>query len=133
MTGAESRIRLAFEAIFRKSSTLQDVEPTGKKSTDPIELMNDTSPVMHSSLSDNSVTRPQIVKAGSSNVIIGNTKRRVTLPRERVCDMSLQEQKQWQDTELAEKVDFTSCNVDPAPFSLIERTSLLKVSLNGWS
>lgn len=27
VTGAESRIRLAFEAIFRKSATLQDVDP----------------------------------------------------------------------------------------------------------
>ena len=27
VTGAESRIRLAFEAIFRKSATLQDVNP----------------------------------------------------------------------------------------------------------
>jgi hypothetical protein len=28
VTGAESRMRLAFDAVFRKSATLQDVEPT---------------------------------------------------------------------------------------------------------
>jgi len=27
VTGAESRMRLAFDAVFRKSATLQDVEP----------------------------------------------------------------------------------------------------------
>lgn len=41
--------------------------------------------------------------------------------------MSPEEQKQWEDTELAEEVDFTQCQIDPAPFQLVERTSLLKV------
>lgn len=49
------------------------------------------------------------------------------LDKIRVCDLSPEEQKQWEDTELEEEVDFTQCQIDPAPFQLVERTSLLKV------
>lgn len=129
VTGAESRIRLAFEAIFRKSSTLQDVEPSMNVS----DNINDETSILHQN-----TLQPQIMKSNTSiQSNIGSVitaplreaavKRRVTLPRERVCDMSIFEQKEWQETELAQPVNFSLCNVDPAPFQLVERTSLLKV------
>jgi hypothetical protein len=48
-------------------------------------------------------------------------------PRERVIDMSPEDQKQWEEEELRKSVVFDKCPVDPAPFQLVERTSLLKV------
>ncbi|XP_026467540.1 chloride channel protein 2-like isoform X2 [Ctenocephalides felis] len=99
ITGAESRVRLAFDAIFRKSATLQDVAPPGTPGAD------DAPPVAHSS----------------------SVSKKVQLPRERVCDMSPEDQKQWEQEEMSKSVDFDACHVDPAPFQLVERTSLLKV------
>lgn len=42
---------------------------------------------------------------------------------------SRQEQQRWEEEEeeLYKKVDFSVCHIDPAPFQLVERTSLLKV------
>ena len=41
--------------------------------------------------------------------------------------MSPEEQKEWEDKEMLKLVDFQTTHVDPAPFQLVERTSLLKV------
>lgn len=41
--------------------------------------------------------------------------------------MAPDEQKQWEESEMMKPVDFSSLHVDPAPFQLVERTSLLKV------
>ncbi|KAG8225087.1 hypothetical protein J437_LFUL000066 [Ladona fulva] len=101
VTGAESRIRLAFEAIFRKSATLQDVNP------DPEAGGDDT---LHP---------PTPLTPG--------TLKKVQLPRERVIDMSPEDQKKWEEDEMALPVAFDRCHIDPAPFQLVERTSLLKV------
>ncbi|KAL0809944.1 hypothetical protein ABMA28_010799 [Loxostege sticticalis] len=120
VTGAETRIRAAFEAIFKRSTLLQDVEGG-------LEPSHNTLP-----------RSPSINK-------------KVQLPRERVCDMSPEDQKAWQQLEMAKEVDFDRmlqlarkrdlhpdeceyedeslyiCHIDPAPFQLVERTSLLKV------
>lgn len=50
-------------------------------------------------------------------------------PRERVCDMSSEDQKLWEMEEMARPIDLHAANVniDPSPFQLVERTSLLKV------
>ncbi|XP_037076160.1 uncharacterized protein LOC119097211 [Pollicipes pollicipes] len=53
--------------------------------------------------------------------------KRVTLPVERVIDMSYEDQKLWEEEELDKEVNFDDCKIDPAPFQLVERTSLLKV------
>lgn len=47
-------------------------------------------------------------------------------PKERVCDMSPEDQKSWEEEQMALSVNIT-CHIDPAPFQLVERTSLLKV------
>ncbi|KFM68328.1 Chloride channel protein 2, partial [Stegodyphus mimosarum] len=90
----DSRLRAAFEAIFRKALTLQDANPSEK--------------------SDSGPPTPNIQK-------------RVQLPKERVIDMSQEEQLAWEEEQLNIPVDFSKCHIDPAPFQLVERTSLMKV------
>ncbi|XP_022215877.1 chloride channel protein 2 isoform X3 [Drosophila obscura] len=53
----------------------------------------------------------------------------VQLPRERVIDMSPEDQKKWELEEMLKAVDLQKANVhiDPSPFQLVERTSILKV------
>ena len=43
-------------------------------------------------------------------------------------EKTMEQQRLWEEEELDKIVDFTSCHIDPAPFQLVERTSLLKVS-----
>ena len=35
----------------------------------------------------------------------------------------------WEAEQLSCKLDFDECQVDPAPFQLVEKTSLYKVSI----
>lgn len=48
-------------------------------------------------------------------------------PSERICDMSPEDQIRWEEEQMQLPVEFSTCQVDPAPFQLVERTSLLKV------
>ncbi|CAG9796036.1 unnamed protein product [Diatraea saccharalis] len=66
------RIRAAFEAIFKRSTLLQDVE---------------------GGLPDTLPRSPSIYK-------------KVQLPRERVCDMSPEDQKAWETLEMSKEIDF---------------------------
>lgn len=34
---------------------------------------------------------------------------------------------EWEEKQLDEQVNFNNCKIDPAPFQLVERTSLHKV------
>lgn len=36
---------------------------------------------------------------------------------------------EWEEQQLDEPVNFSDCKIDPAPFQLVERTSLHKVGL----
>ncbi|OAD55366.1 Chloride channel protein 2 [Eufriesea mexicana] len=105
-------IRLAFEAIFRKSATLQDVDP------DP-EIGSGTGGRRDSQ--DIPPHTPILVPspATSKKVQLNNF---LTL-----LDMSAEDQKRWEESEMSLEVDFSRCHIDPAPFQLVERTSLLKV------
>lgn len=85
-------MRQAFEAIFRKSTQLQDVDG-----------------------------------GGETDAVATPIKKSVQLPRERVIDMSPEEQRRWEEEQMAMVVDMTDLRIDPAPFQLVERTSLLKV------
>ena len=42
-------------------------------------------------------------------------------------DMSVSDRREWERSEMEKDVDFSDCHVDPAPFQLVEKTSLLKV------
>ncbi|XP_044004492.1 chloride channel protein 2-like isoform X2 [Aphidius gifuensis] len=115
VTGAESRIRLAFEAIFRKSATLQDVDPDPEVGTS----INDNN--CNNITSSSQIIQPMLMTPSPA------TSKKVQLPRERVIDMSAEDQKHWEESEMSKEVDFSRCHIDPAPFQLVERTSLLKV------
>ncbi|XP_019125651.1 chloride channel protein 2 isoform X2 [Larimichthys crocea] len=41
-------------------------------------------------------------------------------------DMTLREIAEWEEMQLDEQVNFNNCKIDPAPFQLVERTSLHK-------
>ncbi|XP_037631311.1 chloride channel protein 2b isoform X1 [Sebastes umbrosus] len=41
-------------------------------------------------------------------------------------DMTIREIAEWEEKQLDEQVDFSNCKIDPAPFQLVERTSLHK-------
>lgn len=41
-------------------------------------------------------------------------------------DMTLREIAEWEEQQLDEQVNFSNCKIDPAPFQLVERTSLHK-------
>ncbi|XP_017967983.1 chloride channel protein 2 isoform X7 [Drosophila navojoa] len=110
---SEFRIRSAFEAIFKKSTTLQDVQP------DP--EMGSMSPAA----SNNEVQAQRAPSAPSTPGI----SKKVQLPRERVIDMSPEDQKQWELEEMQKPIDLEKAqiHIDPSPFQLVERTSILKV------
>lgn len=116
VTGAESRIRLAFEAIFRKSATLQDVDPD----PDPEIGRATVNGTSSNNYQNSEVNQPMMAPSPA-------TSKKVRLPRERVIDMSAEDQKHWEESEMEKEVDFSRCHIDPAPFQLVERTSLLKV------
>lgn len=40
--------------------------------------------------------------------------------------MAPEDQKHWEKEELSKDVSFAGCHIDPSPFQLIARTSLLK-------
>ncbi|XP_065560184.1 chloride channel protein 2-like isoform X2 [Artemia franciscana] len=54
-------------------------------------------------------------------------RKKVQLPKARVIDMSLEEQSLWEEAEMEKSCDLAQCHIDPAPFQLVERTSLMKV------
>lgn len=41
--------------------------------------------------------------------------------------MTSEERKIWEQSQLQQPLDLSECHVDPAPFQLVERTSLIKV------
>lgn len=41
--------------------------------------------------------------------------------------MTPEQKKKWEEEQMKLPVDFSQCHIDPAPFQLVERTSLLKV------
>lgn len=83
ITGAESRIRSAFDVIFRKSATLQDVQ----NQNDP-ELGSKSSSIGWKGEMSPGIDGPNFPT------------KKVQLPRERVCDMSSEDQKIWEVEEL---------------------------------
>lgn len=41
--------------------------------------------------------------------------------------MTEEEKKVWEEQQLRLPIDLSECQIDPAPFQLVERTSLIKV------
>lgn len=114
-------IRLAFDAIVAKSVTLRDANPEQQSLTELTDKEKNSSQIIQVS------KKVQLVFIIFMNidriqVIFFNFQ-----PKERVIDMSPEEQSEWEQKEMDKILDFTSCHIDPAPFQLVERTSLLKV------
>ncbi|KAL7728339.1 hypothetical protein ACLKA6_007436 [Drosophila palustris] len=75
---------------------------------------------------------PQLDLESGSNEDLQPTmsaSKRVQLCGDRVVDMSPEGKKQWEVDQLARPIDFraSTCCIDPSPFQLVERTSLLRV------
>ena len=115
ITGADSRIRSAFDIIFRKSATLQDVQ-------------NQNDPELGSKSSIGWKAGQKSPSIDGQSFPTGISKK-VQLPRERVCDMSAEDQKIWEMEEMARPIDLeaSGVHIDASPFQLVEKTSLLKV------
>ncbi|XP_022110153.1 chloride channel protein 2-like isoform X1 [Acanthaster planci] len=65
----------------------------------------------------------------SSTDSLEGTKKKVRvykLPIGEFEDMSVEEQEEWEADELKVQLDFSEVHIDPAPFQLVERTSLHK-------
>ena len=45
-----------------------------------------------------------------------------------MCDLPLEEQLRWEEEELDKPVSLDNVRLDPAPFQLVEKSSLLKVT-----
>ena len=122
---------MAFEAIFRKSATLQDVDPDPELGTrgsqDVMNVQSHTPMLAPSPATSKKVQLVSKHNCFLSIQCLNNTFAYVNQPRERVIDMSAEDQKRWEESEMALEVDFSRCHIDPAPFQLVERTSLLKV------
>lgn len=110
--------------IFRKSATLQDVTPeleTASIGISPIGTdLTPTSPGISKKV--------QLVRYELCFERFF-TYRHHLQPRERVIDMSAEDQKTWEMEEMAKPIDLDEANIhiDPAPFQLVEKTSILKV------
>ncbi|TDG46835.1 hypothetical protein AWZ03_006719 [Drosophila navojoa] len=122
---SEFRIRSAFEAIFKKSTTLQDVQPDPEMgSMSPAASNNE----VQAQRAPSAPSTPGISKKVQLSTITKKAKS-VQLPRERVIDMSPEDQKQWELEEMQKPIDLEKAqiHIDPSPFQLVERTSILKV------
>lgn len=79
------------------------------------------------------------IRPGGANFILGDgcnssfditpvrQRRKVRLPRMRVVDMTSEEQEQWEKEQLNAHIDISKCQIDEAPFQLVEQTSLYRV------
>uniref|UniRef100_A0A3Q2VPW1 Chloride channel 2c n=1 Tax=Haplochromis burtoni TaxID=8153 RepID=A0A3Q2VPW1_HAPBU len=65
------------------------------------------------------ITEVYSVQAGENHILLQT----FTDP---LCDFQIAE---WEERQLDEQVNFNNCKIDPAPFQLVERTSLLCVEL----
>uniref|UniRef100_A0A3P8PXY3 4Fe-4S ferredoxin-type domain-containing protein n=1 Tax=Astatotilapia calliptera TaxID=8154 RepID=A0A3P8PXY3_ASTCA len=65
------------------------------------------------------ITEVYSVQAGENHIVLQT----FTDP---LCDFQIAE---WEERQLDEQVNFNNCKIDPAPFQLVERTSLLCVEL----
>ncbi|OWF52055.1 chloride channel protein 2-like isoform X3 [Mizuhopecten yessoensis] len=68
---------------------------------------------------------PFVINKGSFQ----NLAKKVRLPPEpvRVKNLPTDKQQLWEEQQLSEIIDWEGCQIDPAPFQLVERTSLHKV------
>lgn len=74
----------------------------------------------------------QSTQSGADKLSMGEIqqppiRRKVRLPSLRVVDMTPEEQEQWEKEQLDAYIDISKCQIDEAPFQLVEQTSLYRV------
>ncbi len=127
VTGAESRVRNAFQAIFQKSKTLQDA-PDPETGLSPTPTEPQPPPVPQPKKTVTLVRQWHNTKMYTYIAfIVTYLSTFVFQPRERVIDMSIEDQKAWEEEQMNHRVDFSRCHIDAAPFQLVAKTTLLKV------
>ncbi|XP_042877633.1 chloride channel protein 2-like isoform X2 [Penaeus japonicus] len=62
-----------------------------------------------------------------SQISLFKSKKKDQIMKKPILDLTEEERSVWELMELSKEVDFTKCHIDPAPFQLVERTSLLRV------
>ncbi|XP_063841828.1 chloride channel protein 2-like isoform X3 [Scylla paramamosain] len=62
-----------------------------------------------------------------SQISLFKSKKKEQTNKKPQLDMTDEERSIWEKMELSKEVDFTKVRIDPAPFQLVERTSLLRV------
>ena len=62
---------------------------------------------------------------GTENLSSPYSNKKVTMR----SDLNLDEQREWEKQEMEKPVDFSELHIDPAPFQLVEKSSLLKVGI----
>jgi chloride channel 2 len=120
---------MAFEAIFHKSNKLRDANPDLEMNNASKAILNDKpvpSPSIYKKVQLVSDVSTQQKSSKRCSVPLFYTNL-LLQPRERVIDMSPEDQREWEEVEMEQRVNFEKCHIDPAPFQLVERTSLLKV------
>lgn len=92
------------------------------------EITQVTSPCSSSgkSLLDKIPVPARLHKLFGSGSALNDAEQKISDASERECP-SVEQQIQWERELLQRTVDYSNCQVDPAPFQLVERTSLLKV------
>ncbi|CAG7725530.1 unnamed protein product [Allacma fusca] len=84
----------------------------------------------HNIFTKSSALRDANEEIGAEDLSLPTTptvKKTVQLPRERVIDMSPEEQEAWEEEEMQKRVDLSRCTVEPSPIQLVSKTMLLKV------
>ncbi|KAG5847743.1 hypothetical protein ANANG_G00129460 [Anguilla anguilla] len=102
------------KSVLKRESSLKNME------TQSSALRSSTS----------SLQKEPVENNGGSAPPEGRKQKRVRITTAEVPraedDMTLAEVAEWEELQLAEPVDFSNCKIDPAPFQLVERTSLHK-------
>ncbi|XP_035277502.1 chloride channel protein 2a isoform X4 [Anguilla anguilla] len=116
--------------ISTERSSLSSQRPLKSvlKRESSLKNMETQSSALRSSTS--SLQKEPVENNGGSAPPEGRKQKRVRITTAEVPraedDMTLAEAAEWEELQLAEPVDFSNCKIDPAPFQLVERTSLHK-------
>ncbi|XP_074653821.1 chloride channel protein 2-like isoform X2 [Tubulanus polymorphus] len=103
-----------------KKSILKNKTPDGSPVSTPVQEKKFR-------IGDSSDAGSESENEKSSQDVTLRVPKRLKLPPARVMDLTKEEQVAWELALLKKPVDFNNIQIDPAPFQLVERTSLYKV------
>ncbi|KAH8312287.1 hypothetical protein KR044_010084 [Drosophila immigrans] len=110
----------------KETDTATATATTKQKQRKKIHFSND---VKVKDSPNHSYTLDKIFDEQAENETESESEKGNEAPRERVIDMSPEDQKQWELEEMLKPIDLEKAqiHIDPSPFQLVERTSILKV------